>query len=91
MQLSKFENYLDAKNVTVDDLTKEDCFRAGQIQTINDIANALGVSLTYNGLNWVDEIYRTYLVRPSHDTFDYFSVDDIDMSKINDIMDGIRY
>lgn len=41
MQLSKFQDYIDSKKINIDDLSKEECFRAGQIQTIVDFATSL--------------------------------------------------
>lgn len=55
-QLAKLEDYLEDKGLKKEDLTVEEAFRAGQIAFIASIADTLGVSLAYNGLQWVDEI-----------------------------------
>lgn len=37
-------------------MTKDEVFRAGQMSAIASLAGLLGVSLTYNNLDWAEEI-----------------------------------
>lgn len=50
IELAKFRDYLDSKEITEKDLTKEEAFKAGQIAFIAAISDTLGISVSYNGL-----------------------------------------
>lgn len=73
-ELAKLEDYLKAKGLTKEDLSIEEAFRVGQIAFIANIADTLGVSLTYNGLQWVDEIGKVLKERKRDNEFDSTSL-----------------
>lgn len=50
------ENEVYLKNKGIENPSVEEAFKLGQIAFIGQIAETLGMSLTYNGLDWIDEI-----------------------------------
>lgn len=50
------ENKAYLENRGIENPSVEEAFKLGQIAFIGQIAETLGVSLTYNGLDWIDEI-----------------------------------
>lgn len=58
MRLISFNEFLKQKGYKAEDLSKEEVFRYGQIAILAGMADILGVSMTYNGLDWIEEIAR---------------------------------
>lgn len=58
MRLISFNEFLKQKGYKPEDLSKEEVFRYGQIAILAGMADILGVSMTYNGLDWIEEIAR---------------------------------
>lgn len=56
MRLISFNEFLKQKGYSEKDLSKEEVFRYGQIAILAGMADILGISLTYNGLDWVEEV-----------------------------------
>ena len=58
MRLISFNESLKQKGYKAEDLSKEEIFRYGQIAILAGMADILGVSMTYNGLDWIEEIAK---------------------------------
>lgn len=67
------ENEVYLKNKGIENPSVEEAFKLGQIAFIGQIAETLGMSLTYNGLDWIDEIGKKLRDEREMEHFDSMS------------------